>query len=105
VLLHYLVKRGNAKVAFSPLSCITALPELNQLLDFFNLFDLRLILTLLYDSRSLVINAFKGTVGGMVQEKESRQCCSSWTVLHPQSTSALSSGFPISQGDADALDR
>jgi len=37
---------------------ISALPEFNQLLNFFNLFDSRLILTLLYDSLSLVIKAF-----------------------------------------------
>jgi len=46
-----------------------------------------------------------GTVGGMVQEKGSRYRCSSWTVLHAQCISALSSGFPISQGNAEALDR
>jgi len=40
-----------------PQCCVSALPEFNQLLDFFNLFDARLILTLLYDSLSLVINA------------------------------------------------
>jgi len=34
------------------------MPEFNQLLDFFNLFDSRLILMLLSDSLSLVINAF-----------------------------------------------
>jgi len=45
-----------------------------------------------------------GTVGGMVQEKRSRQRCSSWTVLHAQCTSALSSGFPLSQSNAEALD-
>jgi len=47
------------------------LPELNQLLlDFFNIFDSRLILTLPYDSLNLVINAFSsGLLGGMVQEK------------------------------------
>jgi len=39
----------------------------------------------------------------MVQGKESRECCSSWTALHAQSTSALSSGFPLLQGNADAL--
>jgi len=39
-------------------TCISALPEFNQLLDFFTLFDSQLILTLLYDSLSLVINAF-----------------------------------------------
>ena len=46
-----------------------------------------------------------GTVGGMVQEKGSREHCSSWTVLHAQCTSALSSGFALSQGNAEALDR
>jgi len=83
------------------------LPELNQLLlDFFNIFDSRLILTLPYDSLNLVINAFSsGLLGGMVQEKGSRQRCSSWTMLHAQCTSALSSGFPLSQGNAKALDR
>ena len=34
------------------------MPEFNLLLDFFNLFDSRLIVMLLYDSLSLVINAF-----------------------------------------------
>jgi len=29
--------------------CISALPEFNQLFDFFNLFDSRLTLTMLYD--------------------------------------------------------
>jgi len=46
--MYYLVKRGNAKIASSLKCCISALPEFNQLLDFFNLFDSRLILTLLY---------------------------------------------------------
>ena len=31
--------------------------------------------------------------------------CSSWTVLHAQCTSALSSGFLISQGNAETLER
>jgi len=64
VLLHYLVKRGNMKIAFSLKCCISALIEFNQLLDFFNLFDSRLILTLLYDSLSLVINAFNSGLLG-----------------------------------------
>jgi len=46
------------KSHFSLKCCISALPEFNQLLDFFNLFDSRLILMMLYDSLSLVINAF-----------------------------------------------
>jgi len=43
----------------------------SSLLDFFSLFDSRLILTLLYDSLNFVINAFSSglAVGGMVQEK------------------------------------
>jgi len=83
-----------------------ALPEFNQLLDFFNLFHLRLILMLPYDCLNLVINAFSsGLLGGTVQEKGSRERCSSWTVLHAQCTSVLSSGFHISQGNAEALDR
>jgi len=41
----------------------------------------------------------------MVQEKGSRQRCSSWTVLQAQSTSVLSSKFPLSQGNAEALDK
>jgi len=47
----------------------------------------------------------QGCCGGMVQEKGSRECFSSWTVLCAQCTSALSSGFPLSQGNAEALDR
>jgi len=51
-------KTGNTKTACFTL-CISALPEFNQLLlDFFNLFDSRLILTLLHDSLKL------GVVGG-----------------------------------------
>jgi len=86
--------------------CISALLEFNQLFDFFNLFDSQLTLTMLYDSLNHVINAFSPqAAGGMVQEKGSRESCSSWTVLHAQCTSALTSGFPISQGNAEALAR
>ena len=65
------------------------------------------MLTLLYDSLNLVISAISpGLLGrGMVQDKRSRERCRSWTVLHAQCTSALSSGFPISQGNTEALDR
>jgi len=95
------------KFHFSFKCCISALPKFNQsLLDFFNLFDSRLILTLLYDSLSLVINAFSwGLLGSMVQEKGSRERCSSWTVLHAQSTSAPSSRFPLLQGNVEAIER
>jgi len=73
MLLHYLLKRSNVKIAFFLKCCISALPEFNQLLDFFNLFDSRLTFMLLYDSLSLVINALSyGTVGGMVQQTGSR---------------------------------
>jgi len=44
------------KLHFSLKCCISALPESN--LDFFSLFDSRLILMLLYDSINTVINAF-----------------------------------------------
>jgi len=83
------------------------LPEFNQLLlDFFNLFDSRLILTPLFDSLNLVTNAFSlGLLWGMVLGKGSRERCSSWTVLRAQSTSAQSSGFPFLQGNGEALDR
>ena len=96
-------KAGNTKIAFFT-HCISALSELNQLLlNFFNLFDSRLILTLLHDSVNLVINAFSsGLLWGMIQETGSRDRCNSWIVLHAQSTSALSSGFPLSQGNAEA---
>ena len=63
-------KTGNTKIAFFT-RCISALPEFNQsLLDFFNLdffslFDSRLIVTLLSDSLNLVINVFScGLLGG-----------------------------------------
>jgi len=103
VLLLHLAKWETRKLHFS----LAVLPEFNQsLLDFFNIFDSLLILTLLYDSLSLVINAFSlGLLGGTVQGKGSRECCSSSTVLQAQSTSALSSGFSLSQGNAEALDR
>jgi len=75
-------KTGNMKTAFFT-CCISALPEFNQsLIDFFNLFDSRLIHMLLYDSLNLVLNAFSlEHLGGMVQEKGSQSvaavglCC------------------------------
>jgi len=52
-------KTGNTKIAFFS-CCISALLEFNQsLLDFVNLFDSWLILTLLHDSINLVTNAFR----------------------------------------------
>jgi len=41
----------------------------------------------------------------MVQEKGSRERCSSWTALYTQCTSALSLGFLLSQGIAETLNR
>jgi len=85
---------------FSLKCCISALPEFNQVAPWFLqsfclLSDSWLILTLLYESLHLVINAFSsGAVGrGMVKEKGSWECCSSWTVLHAQCmcTNVLSS--------------
>jgi len=46
------------KLHFPLKCCISALLEFNQLLDFFKLFDSRLILMLLYDSLSLAMNVF-----------------------------------------------
>jgi len=95
---------------------------------FLQVFDSRLILTLLHESLNLVIiiiiinqfvtrqmpvsqilrrNVFiSGLLESMVDER-SRECCRSWTVLHSQCTGVLSSGFPISKstGNAEALDR
>jgi len=45
-----------------------------------------------------------GCIGGMVQEKEVESAAADG-LLHAQCTTALSSGFPISQGNAEALDR
>ena len=91
-------KTGNTKIAFFT-RCISALPEFNQsLLDLVNLFDSRLILTLLYDSQNLVINAFVlGLLGAWFRRKEV-ESAAAVGLLHAQSTSALSSGSPLSQG-------
>jgi len=66
-------------------------------------FDSRLILTLLCDSLNIVINAFSFELLGTwfrINEVESAAavelCCTH---------NALSSGFPLSQGNAEALDR
>ena len=103
-------KRGNMKIAIAFfIRCISdALPEFNQsLLDFFNLFWLT---THTHAAKWLPKSCSRcifslGLCGGTDQEKRSRERCSSWTVLHTQSTSALSSKFPVSQGNAEALDR
>jgi len=51
-------KRENA--VFPQMLYISALRQLNQLLDFFNLFDSRLILTLLYDSIRIQLQRLLG---------------------------------------------
>ena len=106
MLLYYLAKRRNTKITFSLKCCISALPEFNHLFGFFNLIDSRLTLTMLHDSLNHLINVFspQGCCGHGSGEK-SQVCCRSWTVLHAQCTSALSSGFPIVQGNAEALKR
>ena len=106
MLLHYLVKRENAKIAFSLKCYISALPEFNQLLDFFNGLDSRFMLRLLYDFLSLVINAVsRRDCWGHGSGERKSIALQQLTVLHAQCTSALYSGFPISQGNAEALDR
>jgi len=69
---------------FSLKCCISAVPEFNQLLDFFDLFDSRLILTLLYMTPSCNQCVRPRAVGSTVQDKRSRERCRSWTVLHAQ---------------------
>jgi len=107
VLLHYLVKQRNTKIAFSLKSCISALPKFNQLLDSFDLFDSRLILVLLDDSLSLVINAFsyREYWGHGSGERKSIALQQLAFVAHTMHQCAVSSGCPISQGNAEALDR
>jgi len=53
-------KTGKRKSCIFPSNAalVHSLPEFNQLLDFFNLFDSQLIFVLLYDSLNLVINVF-----------------------------------------------
>jgi len=63
-------KCGNMKIAF-----FTQMQEFNQsLLDFFNLFKSRLILTLLYDSLNLVINAFSSRLKEMPRVLQQLDC-------------------------------
>jgi len=69
------ITEKHEKIAFSLKFCISALPEFNQLFDFFNLFDSQLILTMLYDSINHVINAFSpqgcwGCNGAWFRRKE-----------------------------------
>ena len=82
--------------------CISALPEFDSILAAWFVQSFWLTThTLLYDSMNLIINVFSSEL----LDKRSRQRCRSWTVLHAQCTSALSSVFPMSQGNAEALHR
>jgi len=78
--------------------------EFNQLLlDFFDLFDSKLIFMLLYNSLNLVINALSsGLLGAWFGRKEV-EIAEAVGLCYTHS--ALSSGFPLSQGNAEALDR
>jgi len=102
--LHYLAKWETQKWHFS-LALLAHCQNLTSCC-LTSVFHSRFILTLLCDSLNLVISAFSFVLlGGMVQEKGSREHCNSWTVLHAQCTSVLYSGFPFLQGNAAALDR
>ena len=59
-------------------------------------------------SLNLVINAFSSELSEAwfrINDKWSRERCRRWTALHAQCTGAMSSGFPISQGNAEVLYR
>jgi len=82
------------------------MPDFNQsLLDFFSLWPTTHIYAAVWLLKSCNQCVQLGAVEGMVQKKGSRERCSSWTVLHAQHTTALSSWFPVSQGNAEALER
>jgi len=93
------------KLHFSHKCCISALPEFNQLLDFLNLFESRLIFSLLCDSLNLVINAFNsGLLGGawfrITKPRALQKLDCVARTMHQ-----CASGFPISQSNAEALVR
>jgi len=84
MFLYYLTRRENTKIAF-----FTQMPEFNQwLLDFFNLFDSRLTLVLLYDFPNLVINAFSsGLLWGHGSGERKSSALQQWLPLtshHPR---------------------
>jgi len=69
--LCFCITWQNTKIAFSLKWCISVLPEFNQVLDVFSLFDSRLILTLLYDFQNIAINSFSsGLLGAWLMRKE-----------------------------------
>jgi len=104
--MHYLAKHKHENCIFVSNAVLVHRLISTRCCMISSIFDSRLIFTLLYDSLNLVINAFSwGLLGGMVQGKGSQKCCSSWTMLHAQHTIALSSGFPVLQGNVEALER
>ena len=104
MLLHYLVKWRNTKIPFSAQMLYHCLAWIQPAVWFLQSFWLTHDALWLPKSCNQCIHP-TGLLGGMVQEKGSQEHCRSWTVLHTQCTSALSSRFPISQGNAEALDR
>ena len=80
-----------------------------SLLDFFNLFDSRLILTLLYDSLNLAINEFiSGVLGAWfrINEIESAAevglCCTHNALVQHMSRKMQFTCFPVLPGSAEA---
>jgi len=71
VLLHYLAKRGNMKIAFLHSNAVSVHCQNSTSRSLIYLFDSRLILKLLYDSLNLVINAFSSAllVHGLTERK------------------------------------
>jgi len=72
MLLHDCTKHGNTKIAsFHSNAEFHALPDFNHLLlHVFNIVDLQLVLTLLYDSLNLVIIEFiSGLLGANSSEE------------------------------------
>ena len=106
MLLYYLTKRRNTKIAFSLKCCISALPEFNHLFDFFQSFWLTThtddAVWLPKSCNQCVQPA--GLLGAWFMRKEV-ESAAGVGLLRAQCTSALSSGFPISQGNAVALER
>jgi len=66
MVLHYPAKHDNEKYIFALKCCITTLLDFNQsMLDFFNVADLQLTLTLSHDCLNLVVNGVQlWAVGG-----------------------------------------
>jgi len=60
---------------------------------------------LLYDSPNLAVNVFSSGLLGAWFRVNEVESAAEVGLLHTQCTSALSSGFLISQGNAEALDR